>query len=119
MTHFELRHGEAVAIGIALDVYIAARLGFISTHDRDRVCSIMQRCGLKLWHPALEKRSGSGMLMLLNGLEEFRQHLGGRLTLTMPDGIGKKREIHELAPAVVSDGIAWLGELRKQTRAAK
>src|ERR1035438_7258845 len=63
MTHFEIRHGEAVAIGIALDVYIAARLGFITTHDRDRVCSIMERCGLKLWHPALEKRSGSGMLM--------------------------------------------------------
>src|SRR5579862_3031615 len=113
MTNFELRHGEAVAIGIALDVYCAAQLGFISLAERDRICAAMRRCGMKLWHAALEKRSGSGMLMVLNGLEEFRQHLGGRLTLTMPDGVGRKREIHELAPALVADGVKWLSDARK------
>lgn len=119
MTNFELRHGEAVAIGVALDVYIAARLGYISDADRDRICSAMRRCGMKLWHPVLEKRSGSGTHMVVNGLEEFRQHLGGRLTLTMPDGIGYKREIHSLSPAIVADGIAWLADLRKQPLALR
>jgi len=113
MTNFELRHGEAVAIGIALDVYCAARLGFISDADRDRICTAMRRCGMTLWHPIVEKKSGSGMYMVLNGLEEFRQHLGGRLTLTMPDGIGKKAEIHALASEIVADGIRWLAESQK------
>ena len=119
MTHFELRHGEAVAIGIALDVYIAARLGFISESDRDRICNAMRRCGMKLWCPALEKRSGSGSYMVLNGLEEFRQHLGGKLTLTMPDGIGRKAEIHTLAPEIVADGIVWLSNARKQPSSSR
>lgn len=114
MTNFELRHGEAVAIGIALDVYCAAQLGFISEDDRDRICNAMRRCGMTLWNPVLEKRSGSGMYMVLNGLEEFRQHLGGRLTLTMPDGIGRKAEIHSLAPEIVADAIQWLADSRKQ-----
>ncbi len=112
MTNFELRHGEAVAIGIALDVYCAAQLGYITLAERDRIRDIMRRCGLNLWHPALEKRSGSGTHMVVNGLEEFRQHLGGKLTLTMPDGIGHKREIHQLAPAIVADAVAWLAETR-------
>lgn len=116
MTNFELRHGEAVSIGIALDVFCAARLGFISSAERDRIRSIMQRCGMKLWHSALEKRSGSGTLMLINGLEEFRQHLGGQLTLTMPDGIGQKREIHELPNSIVLEAIEWLGELKKAAK---
>ncbi len=119
MTNFELRHGEAVAIGIALDVYIAARLGFITEAVRDRICSVMRRCGMKLWSPALEKRSGSGSYMVLNGIEEFRQHLGGKLTLTMPDGMGKKTEIHTLAPEIVADGIVWLGESRTLAATAR
>ncbi|MCY3020482.1 MAG: 3-dehydroquinate synthase [Planctomycetota bacterium] len=114
MTNFALRHGEAVAIGIALDVYCAARLKFITAGERDRICALLRRCGLQLWHPVLEKRSGSGALLVLNGLEEFRQHLGGRLTLTMPDGLGRKRDIHSLAPAIVADGIAWLAATHKQ-----
>jgi 3-dehydroquinate synthase len=119
MTHFELRHGEAVAIGIALDAFCAARLGFISTSERDRICDIMRRCGLNLWHPLLAKRGGSGALMVLEGLEEFRQHLGGRLTLTMPDGIGRMRDIHALAPEVVADGVAWLAAWHAQPLPAR
>ncbi len=51
MTNFEMRHGEAVAIGIALDIYCAAKLGFISAEERDRIRDIMLRCGMTLWQP--------------------------------------------------------------------
>ena len=109
LTKFEMRHGEAVAIGIALDLYCAAQMGFISTVERDRVCAAMRRCGMELYHPALSKRSSAGgTLAVAAGLEEFRQHLGGRLTLTMPDGLGKKREIHELPAKLVEDAVEWL-----------
>lgn len=115
MTNFELRHGEAVAIGIALDLYCAARLGFISEAERDRVCAAMRRCGMKLWNPALSRRSNAtGTLQVVAGLEEFRQHLGGDLTLTMPDGLGRKREIHELAPQLVEDAVAWLSAVQSK-----
>lgn len=109
MTRHALRHGEAVAIGVALDLYCAEKLGFLTAVERDRVCSALERCGLSLWHAALAQRSAvSGALVILQGLEEFRQHLGGRLSLTMPDGLGRTREIHELPEALVEAGVAWL-----------
>jgi len=118
MTNFEVRHGEAVAIGIALDLFCAAKLGFITEAERNKVCATMRRCGMKLWHPALARQSSAtGTLAVVAGLEEFRQHLGGRLTLTMPDGLGKKREIHELAPSLVEEAIAWLKATQTQPQA--
>jgi len=119
MTHFDVRHGEAVAIGIALDLYCAARLGLISEAERNRVCAAMRRCGMKLWHPALSRQSSvTGMLAIVAGLEEFRQHLGGRLTLTMPDGLGQKREIHDLPAALIEDAINWLKTTQTQPQIA-
>jgi 3-dehydroquinate synthase len=109
MTHYELRHGEAVSIGIALDVCLAEQLGFITTAERDRVHKAMASCGMPLWHSILAKRSTTtGNLMVADGIEEFRQHLGGRLTLTMPNGLGKKIEIHEMDPKRVEKAVEFM-----------
>lgn len=108
MTQNAVRHGEAVGIGIALDLFIAARLGLITGAERDRVCAAMETAGLSLWHPALAKPSSVSGLEIVKGLEEFRQHLGGELTLAMPDGLGRKCDIHELGHEHIRDGIAWL-----------
>jgi 3-dehydroquinate synthase len=113
LTNYELRHGEAVAIGIALDLYCAARSGFITSAERDRVCAAIERCGLALWHPVLAKRNQlAGTLAVVAGLEEFRQHLGGALTLALPDGLGRLREVHELPAALIEEAVAWLRERR-------
>ena len=112
MTQYELRHGEAVAIGIALDVCIAEQLNYITTAERNRVLVAMRACNLSLWHPALARRNTvTGNLQVVDGLEEFRQHLGGRLTLTMPRGLGRKLEIHELPASLVENAIAYLTKL--------
>ncbi len=117
MTKHELRHGEAVAIGIALDVYCAERMGFISRLERDRACGIMEACGLKLWHSALARRSSvNGTLQVMAGLEEFRQHLGGRLTLTMPNPTGKKIDIHALPTEFVEAGVQWLSQRNEKAQ---
>jgi 3-dehydroquinate synthase len=109
MTDHRLRHGEAVAIGIALDLHCAAILGFISDADCHRMCEAMERCGLNLKHPSLTRRHNStGCLVILDGLEEFRQHLGGQLTLAMPKGLGGKQDIYELAETVVEEGLRRL-----------
>jgi 3-dehydroquinate synthase len=46
--------------------------------------------------------------MVLRGLEEFRVHLGGELTLTLLWGIGRGFEVHELSADLVSAAIARL-----------
>ena len=91
MTDFRLRHGEAVAIGVAIDtVYSSLALG-LPRDDADRVLRCLVDLGFALGHPALRDVNA-----LFEGLEEFRQHLGGRLTLTMLRGVGNPIDVHEI-----------------------
>ncbi|MGC1273400.1 MAG: 3-dehydroquinate synthase [Planctomycetaceae bacterium] len=91
MTNFGLRHGEAVGIGIAIDaVYSSLRYGLPKT-DALRVLTCLRDLGLPLSHSALSRTDE-----LFAGLEEFRQHLGGRLTVTMLEGVGRPIDAHEI-----------------------
>jgi 3-dehydroquinate synthase len=110
MTNNELRHGEAVAIGIAIDMYCARELGLISNDDFDRVIKAMETAGMSLWNNALLERNTGGELIVIDGLELFREHLGGQLTLAMPDGLGKKMDINQLSISLVERAIAVLLE---------
>jgi 3-dehydroquinate synthase len=89
LTGYGLRHGEAVAIGLAIDcVYSSLALGF-PEGDVARVFGCLRELGLPLGHAVLRDPE-----RLFAGLEEFRQHLGGRLTLTLLRGVGDPVEIH-------------------------
>jgi len=91
MTEFELRHGEAVAVGVAIDtVYSSLKLG-LPREDAQRVLRCLVEMGFSLDYPVLAKTDE-----IFHGLEEFRQHLGGRLTLTMLRGIGQPVDVHEV-----------------------
>ena len=91
MSEFSLRHGEAVAIGVAIDsVYSSLKFGF-PERDARRVLVCLHELGFALDHPTLRDTDA-----LFAGLEEFRQHLGGRLTVTMLRGIGDAFEVHEI-----------------------
>ena len=94
---YELRHGEAVAIGIALDLGIARNRGLISPQDYTAVVNALRAIGLPVWHPVLGHREKDGRMSVYRGLEEFREHLGGELTLVMPRELGHSCEIHDLS----------------------
>jgi 3-dehydroquinate synthase len=91
ISNFSLRHGEAVAIGVALDTIYSSRVLGLPSCDAVRVVNCLRRMGFELYHPILED-----IEPLFRGLEEFRQHLGGRLTLTMLNEIGRSCEIHSV-----------------------
>src|SRR5690606_13897504 len=88
LTDFELRHGEAVAIGVALDTLYSVRAGHLRAAEGARVLRLLEELGLPIWHPALELGRALGRRAVLQGLEEFREHLGGELTLTLLAAIG-------------------------------
>jgi 3-dehydroquinate synthase len=89
LTGYALRHGEAVAIGLAIDsVYSSLALGF-PEREVARVLRCLGELGLPLGHPVLADKES-----LFAGLEEFRQHLGGRLTLTLLRGVADPVEVH-------------------------
>jgi 3-dehydroquinate synthase len=62
----------------------------------------------ELWAPQLEARDAEGRLQLIVGLEEFRQHLGGQLTITLIGGIGRGFEVHEMDAEVIAASLAEL-----------
>lgn len=107
LSGFTLRHGEAVAIGIALDVIYARRAGFLGADGTDRVLQLLKNLGFELFHPDLERAE------LLGGLEEFREHLGGLLAITLLREIGVGFEVNEMNLALIQASIAELAELHK------
>jgi 3-dehydroquinate synthase len=114
MSGFTLRHGEAVAIGLALDVIYSRRAGFLTAEAAERVLVLLETMGFSLFHTDL-RRGQPGRLEVLGGLEEFREHLGGQLAITLLREIGEGFEVHEMNPTWVQESIAEL-ELRQQAR---
>jgi 3-dehydroquinate synthase len=79
----------------------------LSESDAESVISLIEQLGLALWDTALEREGSSG-LEVLAGLEEFREHLGGELTVTLLDAIGSGREVHALDLGLLRKSLAYL-----------
>lgn len=103
-----LRHGEAVAIGIALDTRYSVLAGLLPEGEDLRAAVLLEHLGFRLWHPALARVDAAGRPQVLAGLEEFREHLGGRLTITLLAGIGRGVEVNAMDAALVESAIGWL-----------
>ena len=112
LSSFDLRHGEAVAIGIALDATYSYLIGQLPQSPWRRILDVLERLGLPCWTPFLEN-----VRAVLLGLQEFREHLGGRLTIMLLAGISQPIEVHEVEQQVVEEAIILLG--RQKTVGAK
>jgi 3-dehydroquinate synthase len=112
MTHHRLRHGEAVAIGIALDVSYSVRKGFLEPGVAKRILTVLEQIGFHLWEDALEMRERDGGHTLIAGLREFREHLGGELHITLLRGIGNSFEVTEMDERLILESIEDLAKLR-------
>ncbi|HWH68334.1 MAG TPA: hypothetical protein VNT26_03075, partial [Candidatus Sulfotelmatobacter sp.] len=100
---FELPHGEAVAIGMALDVIYSRRQGYLEPASAERVLRLLERLGFRLFARELLLLGQDQSLSVLRGLDEFREHLGGQLTITLLREIGVGFEVHEMSqPQIVA-----------------
>lgn len=94
LTHFDIRHGEAVAMGIALDSAYSFVSGRLDEKSYQRIILLLQNLGFALHHPLMEVQHDQSPVIA--GLNEFREHLGGRLTIMLLQAIGRGEEVHEL-----------------------
>jgi 3-dehydroquinate synthase len=108
LTRYHLRHGEAVAIGLALDARYSVLSGLLETGADERICFLLEHLGFKLWHPSLEDKNSDDKYAVLRGLADFREHLGGELTITLLQAIGQGIEVHKMDDGLVTDAIAWM-----------
>lgn len=106
ISDYAVSHGAAVAIGIVLDACYAVRKGWLTPDAYEQIRCGLASAGFTLWHPLLERRDKSGRLEILQGLRDFREHLGGELCITMPRGLGQKFEVHEMDEAHIETCIS-------------
>ena len=99
----DLTHGEAVSVGLAIDVEGSVELDLLERGDADRILALLSALGLPTTHPALRDVD-----VLYEGVEEFREHLGGALTLLLLQGVGSPVEVHELDVQTVRRAIERL-----------
>ena len=108
LTNYQLSHAEAVAVGLALDTVYSRRKGFLDTESASRILGVLAGLGLKTYHPALDWTDSMGARRVLGGLDEFREHLGGELTVLLLEGIGKGIDVHEFDLELLNDSIEEL-----------
>jgi 3-dehydroquinate synthase len=110
LSDFQVSHGEAVAIGIALDVIYSRSIGLLDEKSAGRILKLLERLGFELFANELLNVNTDGNLQVLGGLDEFREHLGGELTITLLKEIGRGAEVHEMNLPRVVEAIHELQE---------
>lgn len=120
LTEFRLRHGEAVAIGIALDCVYAHLAGMLGKEELEAILTTFQTLGFTLFVDELGQHlnSPSHPDSLFLGLDEFREHLGGKLTVMLLEGIGQSIEVHEVDYDLYKDAVKMLKERAESTSEA-
>jgi 3-dehydroquinate synthase len=109
MTSCDVPHDRAVSAGVALDTLYSARSGRMPDPFARQVLAVLEGLGLMVWHPAMDWRDENGRRRILDGLDEFREHLGGRLTLMMLQEPGVGTEVHQIDETLLGE---CLDELR-------
>lgn len=107
LTDSEVQHGEAVAIGIALDSLYSYRSGLISELDLHKIYLILEDVGFDLYHWSLSWIDPN------SALREFQEHLGGELTIPLLNGLGQVREVHEMDTSLLRECVNILAERNK------
>ena len=103
MTNFKLRHGDAVSVGLALDLVYSKIAGIINSDLAERSLNLLESLNLPISNPSLEQTD-----KLLEGIQEFREHLGGQLTITLVTDAGRPLEVHEIDANLVREAISHL-----------
>ena len=110
LTNFSVLHGEAVAMGIVLDSVYSFLAGKITEEDITRIVKLMTKLGFNLIHPQMVIEDDHSPLIA--GMNEFREHLGGKLTIMLLQAIGKGEEVHELKIPLLKKAGDWINKNR-------
>ncbi len=113
ITNYSVRHGEAVSIGVAVDVAYSHLCYGLPQSVVERTFATLHRLRQPLWHKALDED------VIFDGLEEFRQHLGGELTITLLEDVGQPINVHEIDKVAMREAmamvVAWADQICVQS----
>ena len=86
---------------MALDSTYAHLPGFLPERAWRRIIDLLVALGLPVYAPRARRarcRRRTIPTSVLGGLAEFREHLGGQLTIMLLEDIGQPFDVHEIRP---------------------
>ncbi|MGF1515974.1 MAG: 3-dehydroquinate synthase [Elainellaceae cyanobacterium] len=117
LTRYGLRHGEAVAVGMALDAAYSHLTGPLPEAELSRILGTLTALGFDLYVPELSAQLDPGHPnSIFKGLSEFQEHLGGTLTIALLNAIGHRVDVHEVDLARYGQAIALLRSHQAERR---
>lgn len=113
LSGYEILHGEAIAIGLAFQAWLACKLGYLTGQERDRICRLLQSAGFNLEIPKqitpnqlVDKmytdkkvRSGKLRFVLMDGIGKIKQFQDGSYSAEIPEEI-----LYETIAEMTSEG---------------
>ena len=108
LSNFQIGHGDAVAVGLAVDITYSAKIGLIKKSSAERCLQLLEKLGFRLYDERLLCDGENKNMAILEGLEEFREHLGGKLTITLIQGIGEGVEVHAMDKVLILQSLESL-----------
>lgn len=94
LSQFSVLHGEAVAMGIALDSTYSFFAGLLTEEKLQRILTVLLQLSFKITDSIIQIHDHQSPI--LKGLTEFQEHLGGKLTITLLTDLGMGKEVHEM-----------------------
>jgi 3-dehydroquinate synthase len=110
LSGYSLDHARAVAIGVALDTLYSAKCGLLDPKAAERIIRVVEILRLPIFHEGMNLRGAGGKRRVFDGLEEFREHLGGRLTVLLLKTPGQGVDVHEMDEALLEKCLVELEE---------
>ncbi|MFZ2517852.1 MAG: 3-dehydroquinate synthase, partial [Anaerolineae bacterium] len=102
VSDFSIRHGDAVAIGLAAAAHLGVALGACDDALRDRIVHLLARLGLPVRIPASFTASAQQLLVAMGSDKKKKE---GRLRFIIPRRIGQVEIFDHVPPALVL--AAW------------
>ncbi len=94
LSNFSVLHGEAVAMGIALDSTYSFLKGMLSEDKLHGILDLLLNLGYDISSSYVQITDLNSPI--LKGLLEFQEHLGGLLTITLLTDVGTGKEVNEM-----------------------
>lgn len=113
LSNFSVLHGEAVAMGIALDSTYSFLTGLLTADKLQRILNVLIKLSFEITDSVIQINDTRSPI--LKGLTEFQEHLGGKLTITLLTDLGRGREVHEMDHQLLIQASDYLKDFAKNS----
>jgi 3-dehydroquinate synthase len=113
LSNFTVLHGEAVAMGIALDSTYSFLKGMLTEEKLHRILKVLLQLGYDISNPYIQINDLESPI--LKGLTEFQEHLGGRLTITLLTDLGTGKEVNEMDHELLIKASSYVNDFTTST----